>query len=92
MSINPRSCVCQGLAKLEYPVSVLKDLDFPAYLSPILFSEIEGVEKPSPEFFQLILRRVNAELEIPITPPECVHVGDEVEWCVSYIPMSPSPT
>jgi FMN phosphatase YigB (HAD superfamily) len=67
---------------------VLKDLDFPAYLSPILLSESEGDEKPSPEFFQLILRRVNAELEIPITPPECVHVGDEVEWCVPYILMS----
>ncbi|KAJ7096225.1 HAD-like domain-containing protein [Mycena epipterygia] len=59
--------------------SVLKDLDFPAYLSPILLSESEGIEKPSPEIFLRALQRVNAGLETPITPPECVHVGDELE-------------
>ncbi|KAJ6593997.1 hypothetical protein B0H19DRAFT_44975 [Mycena capillaripes] len=50
-----------------------------AYLSPMVLSEIEGVEKPSPEIFQLLLQRINAEIEKPITPPECVHVGDELE-------------
>ncbi|KAJ7703100.1 HAD-like domain-containing protein [Mycena rosella] len=60
-------------------LSVLKDLAFPAYLSPILLSESEGVEKPSPEIFLRALQRVNAELKDPITPSECVHVGDELE-------------
>ncbi|KAJ6499988.1 HAD hydrolase subfamily IA REG-2-like protein [Mycena vitilis] len=61
--------------------SVLRDLDFPPYLNPILLSEAQGIEKPSPEIFRLLLRRVNDERgsEPPITPQECVHVGDELE-------------
>ncbi|KAJ7497390.1 HAD hydrolase subfamily IA REG-2-like protein [Mycena latifolia] len=60
-------------------LSVLKDLTFPAYLSPIVLSESEGIEKPSPEIFLRTLQRINSELEKPIAPPECVHVGDEFE-------------
>ncbi|KAJ7178433.1 HAD hydrolase subfamily IA REG-2-like protein [Mycena crocata] len=60
-------------------LSVMKDLNFPTYLNPILLSESEGVEKPSPEIFLRALRRVNEKLERPITPSECVHVGDELE-------------
>jgi len=60
-------------------LSVLKDLAFPAYLTPIMLSENEGVEKPSPEIFLRTLRRINTELDIPIAPPECLHVGDELQ-------------
>ncbi|KAJ7446154.1 HAD-like domain-containing protein [Mycena galericulata] len=60
-------------------LSVLPDLAFPKYLSPILLSENEGVEKPAPEIFLRALTRVNAKLETPITPSECLHVGDELE-------------
>ncbi|KAJ7076401.1 HAD hydrolase subfamily IA REG-2-like protein [Mycena belliarum] len=60
-------------------ISVLKDLAFPAHLDPILLSESEAVEKPSPEIFLRALQRVNVGLEKPITPSECVHVGDELD-------------
>ncbi|KAJ7770131.1 HAD-like domain-containing protein [Mycena maculata] len=60
-------------------LSVLEDLDFPSYLSPILLSDGEGVEKPAPEIFLRALRRVNGEQETPIVPAECLHVGDELE-------------
>ncbi|KAF7361811.1 putative hydrolase C7D4.05 [Mycena venus] len=59
-------------------LSVLKDLDFPAYLNPIILSEAEGVEKPSPKIFDLVLQRVNVDRETPITPAEWVHVGDDL--------------
>ncbi|KAJ7647236.1 HAD-like domain-containing protein [Roridomyces roridus] len=59
-------------------LSVLRDLDFPSYLNPILLSESEEIEKPAPEIFLRALVRVNAELEKPIAPLECLHVGDEV--------------
>ncbi|KAF8210374.1 HAD hydrolase subfamily IA REG-2-like protein [Mycena galopus ATCC 62051] len=62
-------------------LSVLEDLDFPTYLWPIILSETEGIEKPSPRIFDLLLRRVNFEVEtsLPrITPAECLHVGDEL--------------
>ncbi|KAJ7217956.1 HAD hydrolase subfamily IA REG-2-like protein [Mycena pura] len=60
-------------------LAVLKDLNFPTSLTPIILSELEGVEKPSPEIFQLLLQRVNSRVEPPITPAECVHVGDELQ-------------
>ncbi|KAJ6499205.1 HAD-like domain-containing protein [Mycena sanguinolenta] len=59
-------------------VSVLQDLDFPDYLKPIILSESEGIEKPSPKIFHSLLHQINVELETPITPAECVHVGDEL--------------
>ncbi|KAJ6625548.1 HAD-like domain-containing protein [Mycena sp. CBHHK59/15] len=59
--------------------SVLEDLEFPPFLSPILLSESEGIEKPSPEIFLRALQLVNSELEPPISPEECLHVGDELE-------------
>jgi FMN phosphatase YigB (HAD superfamily) len=74
------------LAELEYAVSVLKDLDFPRYLNPIILSEIEGVEKPSPRIFDLLLHKVNVGIQppwTPIKPAECLHVGDDLMWCVA---------
>ncbi|KAK7005598.1 putative hydrolase C7D4.05 [Favolaschia claudopus] len=61
-------------------LSVLEDLEFPPYLRPIVLSETEGVEKPSPEIFDILLQRVNDALESepPISPAECLHVGDEL--------------
>ncbi|KAJ7901933.1 HAD-like domain-containing protein [Mycena olivaceomarginata] len=62
-------------------LSVLKDLDFPRYLNPIILSEIEGVEKPSPRIFDLLLRKVNVGIQppwTPIKPAECLHVGDDL--------------
>nr|GAT56784.1 haloacid dehalogenase-like hydrolase domain-containing 3 [Mycena chlorophos] len=59
--------------------SVLKDLEFPASLSPIILSEAVGVEKPSREIFELALERVNAGRNEKVLPEECLHVGDELE-------------
>ncbi|KAF9268449.1 HAD hydrolase subfamily IA REG-2-like protein [Marasmius fiardii PR-910] len=66
--------------------SVLKSLDFPNFLSPILLSEEEGIEKPNPEIFLRILTRVNGEQRtkyqpngwVDITPQECLHIGDDL--------------
>ncbi|KAG6842173.1 hypothetical protein C0991_001666 [Blastosporella zonata] len=61
--------------------SVLRDLNFPSSLNPIILSEEEGVEKPSPEIYRRALSAVNSELnqDNPITPDQCLHVGDELE-------------
>jgi len=62
--------------------SVLRDLEFPAFLHPIVLSEEEGIEKPSPEIFLRALHRVNTEIALQggrdIAPAECLHVGDEI--------------
>ncbi|KAJ7045612.1 HAD-like domain-containing protein [Mycena alexandri] len=76
-SLNLRTAVVSnGDSRM---LSVLRDLGFPLFLSPIILSEIEAVEKPSSEIFQLAVQRVNVDLEEPIVPSECVHVGDELE-------------
>ncbi|KAG6832637.1 hypothetical protein H0H92_014473 [Tricholoma furcatifolium] len=61
--------------------SVLRDLDFPVYLEPIILSEEARVEKPAPDIFRLALSTVNCRLNDQelITPAECLHVGDEVD-------------
>ncbi|KAG6903017.1 hypothetical protein C0995_007450 [Termitomyces sp. Mi166 len=60
--------------------SVLKDLDFPLHLDPIILSEEEGVEKPSPEFYRRALAVVNTgNQRNPIIPAQCLHVGDELD-------------
>ncbi|KAG7091241.1 hypothetical protein E1B28_010292 [Marasmius oreades] len=66
--------------------SVLRSLNFPSFLSPILLSEEEGIEKPKKDIFLRILAHVNDEQRTKhqldgwkdITPRECLHVGDEV--------------
>lgn len=57
----------------------LKDLGFPASLCPIVLSEEAGAHKPSREIFQHMLSQVNSNSEIPITPEDCLHVGDEFD-------------
>ncbi|EKM81039.1 hypothetical protein AGABI1DRAFT_105876 [Agaricus bisporus var. burnettii JB137-S8] len=57
--------------------SVLQDLGFPSYLSPIVLSEEEGIEKPSREIFERALLRVN-DTGKRISLGECIHVGDEL--------------
>lgn len=59
--------------------SVLQDLGFPSYLSPIVLSEEEGIEKPSREIFERALLRVN-DTGKRISLGECIHVGDELVW------------
>jgi len=63
--------------------AVLRDLDFPSSLDPIVVSEEEGFEKPSPEIFFRAITQVNQKIErqgrIPIKPEECLHVGDELD-------------
>ncbi|KAG6918718.1 hypothetical protein DXG01_012203 [Tephrocybe rancida] len=61
--------------------SVLRDLDFPTSLSPMVLSEEEGVEKPSPEIYRRMLSYVNSGLNEQnlITPEQCLHVGDELD-------------
>ncbi|KAF8200935.1 HAD-like domain-containing protein [Pholiota molesta] len=61
--------------------SVLKDLGFPDTLWPIVLSEEEGIEKPSPGIFMKALEFVNQEEALkhdPIRPQECLHIGDEL--------------
>ncbi|OBZ67256.1 Haloacid dehalogenase-like hydrolase domain-containing protein 3 [Grifola frondosa] len=53
--------------------AVLKDLEILPYLEPTLFSEEEGVEKPSREIFLRACSRVG------VRPQEAVHVGDELQ-------------
>ncbi|RDB25020.1 putative uncharacterized hydrolase C7D4.05 [Hypsizygus marmoreus] len=60
---------------------VLQDLGFPASLNPVVLSEEEGIEKPSPSIFLRALARVNAAAprsQHPIRPEECLHIGDEL--------------
>ncbi|KAF9012411.1 HAD-like domain-containing protein [Cyathus striatus] len=61
----------------------LKDLGFPATLTPVILSEEAGVEKPSMDIFHACLDIVNKDLlpshESPIKPEECLHVGDELK-------------
>lgn len=59
--------------------SVIQDLGFPPYLSPIILSEEEGVEKPSQRIFERVLALVNHGGK-PITLADCLHVGDELVW------------
>jgi len=50
---------------------VLKDLGILEYLSPMLISEVERVEKPSISIFLAACARGDT------TPPETLHVGDD---------------
>jgi len=63
---------------------VLKDLNFPDSLQPIVLSEEEGMEKPSKQIFMKALELVNADLKTgsTIRPEECLHIGDELIWFV----------
>ena len=60
--------------------AVLKDLEFPDCIDPILISEELGIEKPASAIFQRALDAVNAHTEAPIAADECLHVGDELIW------------
>lgn len=77
---------CTFLANLPflYTVYVLRDLELPRDLGPITLSEDEGIEKPSPEIFWRTLHRVNEKRAFAggakITPAECLHIGDEIDW------------
>ena len=55
----------------RHTVDVLKDLAISEYLSPILISEVERVEKPSISIFLAACARGGA------TPLETLHVGDD---------------
>jgi len=52
-------------------VDVLEDLGVAKYLSPMLISEVESVEKPSPSIFLAACARGGA------LPQETLHVGDD---------------
>ncbi|CAA7271043.1 unnamed protein product [Cyclocybe aegerita] len=60
--------------------SALTSLGFPDTLNSIILSDVEGVEKPSPEIFMKALDAVNATISPKkyIQPAECLHVGDEL--------------
>jgi FMN phosphatase YigB (HAD superfamily) len=63
---------------------VLKDLGFPEYMVPIILSEEEGVEKPGIDIFHRTLKRVNEMHGSDIREDECLHIGDELDWCVLH--------
>lgn len=58
--------------------AVLQDLSLSPYLDPVILSDEVGIEKPSRDIFlQACLEtRHNAT----VTPGQCVHVGDELDW------------
>lgn len=58
--------------------SVLKDLELPAYVQPIVLSDEERIEKPSQEIFLRAIQRVSSLINSSIQPQECLHVGDEL--------------
>ncbi|KAF8236471.1 HAD-like protein [Tricholoma matsutake] len=63
--------------------AVLKDLELPSLLNPVVLSEEEGFEKPSPQIFLNAISQASQMVERqgrnPIMPEECLHVGDELE-------------
>ena len=63
--------------------TVLQDLGFPPLLNPVVISEEEALEKPSPEIFVRAISRVSQKVERqggnPIRPEECLHIGDELD-------------
>jgi FMN phosphatase YigB (HAD superfamily) len=65
------------------PGTVLQDLKFPSLLNPVVISEEEAIEKPSPEIFVRAISRVSQRVErqggSAIKPEECLHVGDELD-------------
>jgi len=50
---------------------VIEDLGISEFLSPVLISEVERIEKPSISIFLAACARARA------TPPETLHVGDD---------------
>ncbi|KAF9070649.1 HAD-like protein [Rhodocollybia butyracea] len=58
---------------------VLKDLEFPDSMVPIVLSEQEGIEKPTPEIFLRTLERVSTLRGERITAGQTIHVGDELD-------------
>ena len=56
---------------------VLEDLGILPLLSPTLFSEEEGVEKPSAEIWRRALERTKVEAK------QALHVGDEIDAYVA---------
>jgi len=71
---------CSNTVLTRPTAAVLKDLEFPDYIDPILISEELGIEKPAAGIFQHALDAVNARMEVPIAADECLHVGDELIW------------
>lgn len=61
----------------------MKDLELPSLLNPVVLSEEEGFEKPSPQIFLNAISQASQMVERqgrnPIMPEECLHVGDELE-------------
>ena len=55
---------------------MLEDRGVMSYLDTMLYSEKEGVEKPSSEIFHRACERLG------LKPEETVHIGDELDWCV----------
>ncbi|KAJ3515509.1 hypothetical protein NLJ89_g1710 [Agrocybe chaxingu] len=69
--------ISNGDIRIRY---ALKSLGFPDTLDPMVLSDVEGVEKPSPKIFMKVLDAVNLKM-LPkehIQPAECLHVGDEL--------------
>jgi HAD superfamily hydrolase (TIGR01549 family) len=54
--------------------SVLKDLELPPFVDPIVLSDEERIEKPAKDIFLRTIRKVSATLH----PDECLHVGDDL--------------
>ena len=67
------------MIKYELKVAVLEDLEVLNHLDPILISEAETIEKPEKEIFIRACDRAG------IQPHEAVHVGDELDWCVTAL-------
>ncbi|KAE9411368.1 HAD-like protein [Gymnopus androsaceus JB14] len=59
--------------------SVLLALKFPEYMSPVVLSEEEGIEKPAREIFLRALERVNSIRGECLRADQCLHVGDELD-------------
>jgi beta-phosphoglucomutase-like phosphatase (HAD superfamily) len=56
----------------------LEDLGVLSMLSPTLFSEEEGIEKPSPEIWHRALNRAGLDAS------QAIHVGDEIAAYVEF--------
>jgi FMN phosphatase YigB (HAD superfamily) len=63
--------------------AVLHDLGVASYFNPIILSEEMGIEKPSREIF--LRACCESDGGHVLQPEQCVHVGDELDWCVFCI-------
>jgi FMN phosphatase YigB (HAD superfamily) len=63
----------------------LEELGVLSMLSPALFSEEEGIEKPSPEIWHRALNRAGLDAS------QAIHIGDDIAAYVNFCFLGVTP-